>query len=84
MTSFLTEGKKTKKGYLGGKNCQKGSQQENYLDGQTSNTTKNTREGQKEIGSDRKGKKQEKEKQQKLFKKKKKKSNGKNQELRNR
>ena len=52
-----SEDRKEKKKHLGEVNCQGNLWQESYLVGQTKNTTRNTGQGQKEIGDD--GKKEE-------------------------
>ena len=61
----MLEDKKVKKEHLGKGNYQCNLQQESYLVGQTKNTTMNTRQGQKEIGDNRKEEKQENKEQQK-------------------
>ena len=48
--------RKEKKEHSEGKNCQDGSRQGSYLDGQIKGTTKNTGEGWKETGDNGKGK----------------------------
>ena len=45
----MQKDKSEKKEYLDKENCQKDSQQENYLGGQTNSTTKNTRVDQRGI-----------------------------------
>ena len=55
--------RKEKKKYSKEKNCQGGLQQESYLGRQTSNMIRNTRQGQKGIGDDRKKEEQKDKKQ---------------------
>ena len=55
----ILEDKKEKKKYLREGNCQNSLWQESYLVGQTKNTMRNTRQGWKKIGDDRKEKEQE-------------------------
>ena len=47
-----------KRGYLGEEDYQEGLQQENYLDSQIKDTTRNTGQGWKKIGGNRKEKEQ--------------------------
>ena len=49
-TQKIQQDKNTRKKCSEGKNYQKGSQQENYLDSQTNNTTKNIGKDWREIG----------------------------------
>ena len=67
----MQRSKKKRKGYLKEENCQDGSQQESYLDGQIKGMMKNTGQDQKETGDDGKEEGQEgKEPQRQLRKKK--------------
>ena len=62
-TQKMLGDRKEKKECSKGENCQKGLQQESYLDGQTSNIMRNTGQGQKGIGDDGKKKEQEEKEQ---------------------
>ena len=59
----MSENKKEKKEYLEERNYQDDLWQESYLVGQTKNTIRNTRQGQKEIRDNEKKKEQKNEEQ---------------------
>ena len=60
-TQRIFENKNRKKGHSGEENYQKGLWQENYLDSQIKDMMRNTRQGQKEIGGDKKKEEQRNE-----------------------